>query len=486
MSKLEEYFHKFRKNIIGIDHYFTGSFGRKKIIYADWTATGRMYGPIEDAIVNYFGPFVANTHTETSYTGSSMTHCYHTAKEIIKKHVNANAGDCLIAFGSGMTGVINKFQRILGLRIPEKLQCRLSLSDSEKPIVFVTHMEHHSNHTSWLETIADVVKIQPTQQGLVDLDHFSTLLEMYKDRPLKIAAITACSNVTGIATPYHQIARMIHQYGGYCFVDFACAAPYANIDMHPPNAFDRLDAIYFSPHKFLGGPGTPGIIIFNSELYNNRVPDNSGGGTVKWTNPWNEYAYIDDIEEREDGGTPPFLQTIKVAMCIQLKERMGVQNIQAREQEINQTVFESLEKIENLHILAGQHKERQSIFSFFIEDVHYNLVVALLNDLFGIQARGGCSCAGTYGHYLLNLNYEKSHQITRMIDLGNFEERPGWVRISFHPTDTTEQIRYVMDSIAYIAREARQLAKEYTQVKGSHLFKCNRESRPLPWLEIEE
>lgn len=337
-TKLEHYFHQFRQNIIGIDQDFVSPFGIKRIVYVDWTASGRLYRPIEEKIINEFGPFVANTHTETTVSGTAMTMAYNEAKNIIKRHVNANDNDILINTGTGMTGVVNKFQRILGLKIPENLKDFISIPIELKPVVFISHMEHHSNQTSWLETIADVVVLPANEEGLFCIEEFQKSLEKFKDRSFKIASITSCSNVTGIRTPYHEVAKIMHQNNGVCFVDFACSGPYVDIDMHPDDE-SYLDAIFFSPHKFLGGPGTSGVLIFNKNLYNNNVPDCPGGGTVSWTNPWGEHKYIDNIEDREDGGTPGFLQVIKTALAIQLKEQMGVKNILEREHEIIDYVF---------------------------------------------------------------------------------------------------------------------------------------------------
>ncbi|MCH7681910.1 aminotransferase class V-fold PLP-dependent enzyme [candidate division KSB1 bacterium] len=303
---LEDYFKKFRENVIGYNQTFETPFGRKRIVYADWTASGRLYRPIENKLMNEFGPFVGNTHTETTVTGTSMTKAYHRAHKIIKKHVKAGPDDVILTTGSGMTRAVTKFQRILGLKVPEQLMGQLNIPEELRPIVFVTHMEHHSNHTSWLETIADVECILPDEDGLIDLNNLKKLLDKYKNRQTKIASVTACSNVSGIQTCYHDVAKAMHAVGGLCFVDFACSAPYVEIDMHPADPLAKLDAIYFSPHKFLGGPGTPGVLIFDSKLYKNRVPDHPGGGTVTWTNPWGEHQYFDDIEVREDGGTPAF------------------------------------------------------------------------------------------------------------------------------------------------------------------------------------
>jgi len=469
-SKLESYFQKFRQHIIGIDQEFESPYGTKQIIYTDWTASGRLYRPIEEKISNEFGPFVANTHTETTVSGTAMTKAYHQAKSIIKSHVNCSKDDVLIVTGTGMTGAVNKFQRILGLKIPENLQKFTKIPDEIRPVVFITHMEHHSNQTSWLETIAKVEVIPPGEEGLFSLENLEALLEKYKNRPLKIASVVGASNVTGIQTPYHDIAKLMHQYGGVCFVDFACSAPYVAIDMHPIDPEHYLDAIFFSPHKFLGGPGTSGILIFNKKLYKNMIPDCPGGGTVSWTNPWGEHKYIDDIEDREDGGTPGFLQTIKTALAIKLKEQMGVKNILKREHELISMFFEELKDVKNLNILAGQHEDRLGVFSFYIDDMHYNLGVKLLNDRFGIQTRGGCSCAGTYGHYLLHVDYETSHELTREISIGELVRKPGWIRLSIHPTTTNEEMLFICESIKALAKYHKTWISDYNYIASTNEF----------------
>ncbi|MCF7568268.1 aminotransferase class V-fold PLP-dependent enzyme [Sabulilitoribacter arenilitoris] len=460
-DSLEKYFRPFREHIVGVDQYFDSPYGRKKIIYADWTASGRLYRPIEEKLLNEIGPYVANTHTETSITGSTMTLAYHDARNIIKNHVNASKEDVLITVGTGMTGAINKFQRILGLKVNESLKDYTTVPEEKRPIIFVSHMEHHSNQTSWLETIARVKVIPSNEAGLPCINQLQELIKENKDCPIKIAAITGCSNVTGIRTNYHDVASVMHQNNGLCFVDFACSAPYVNINMHPENEDEYLDAITFSPHKFLGGPGSSGVLIFNKKLYKNLVPDNPGGGTVSYTNPWGDHDYIDDIETREDGGTPGFLQAIKIAMSIQLKEKMGVQNILDREHELNDIIFRNLSKIENLKILAPEHTERLGVFSFYIDDAHYNLIVKLLNDRFGVQTRGGCSCAGTYGHYLLNVNESTSKSIEKKILDGCLIERPGWIRMSIHPTMTNEEVNFICDSVKQVAEKFKEWGDDY-------------------------
>ncbi len=471
-TRLEQYFLPFRNQIVGINQEFESPFGKQKIVYTDWTASGRLYKAIEEKLLNDFGPFVANTHTETTVSGTAMTQAYHEARHIIKKHVNANSNDVLITDGTGMTGVINKFQRILGLKIGENLKPFTNIPNELKPIVFVSHMEHHSNQTSWLETLADVEIIPANDEGLFCIDNLKILLKKYEDRSFKIASITSCSNVTGIKTPYHEVAKLMHQNNGVCFVDFACSAPYIDIDMHPEDSESYLDAIFFSPHKFLGGPGTSGVLLFNKNLYKNNIPDCPGGGTVKWTNPWGEHQYIDNIEEREDGGTPGFLQAIKIALAIKLKEQMGVKNILDREHELIDYVFNQLESVENINILAPQHKDRLGVFSFYIDNLHYNLGVKILNDKFGIQTRGGCSCAGTYGHYLLHINQpDSSCIINEMTQTGDMTNKPGWIRMSIHPTTTNDEIEYICNAIKNLAENHKTWANDYSYNPKTNEFK---------------
>src|SRR5258708_9292069 len=467
VGSLEDYFSLFRQNIIGCEQLFESPFGRKRILYADWTASGRAYGPIEARIQDEILPFLANTQTETTITGRMMSRAYEEAKTIVKDHVHAKEDDVLVFCGSGMTAAVNKLQRIMGLRLPERVmdyvEC-LRLDEASRPLVLVTHMEHHSNHISWLETIATVEMIRPCENGNVDLEHLRQLLEQYKDRKNKIAAITACSNVTGIETPYHDIASVMHESGVFCFVDFAFSAPYVSIDMHPeagsglpgdpgrPGDSRRLgdadlDAIYFSCHKFLGGPGTPGVLIFNRRLYKNRVPDQPGGGTMLYSNPWKVHEYVAGIETREDGGTPPILQGIKAALCIRLKEEMGIDNIWQREKEMLDIVFPRLAAIPRITLLAPNNCERLGILSFLVDKAPHDTVVQHLNDRYGIQTRGGCSCAGPYGHHLLHIDPQRSLAIREKLLAGNTQRKPGSVRLSLHPTMPDRDIEFILDAI---------------------------------------
>lgn len=481
MSYTERYFEEFRKHIVGIDSSINTPYGVKKLIYADWIASGRLYSPIEKRISDDIGPLVGNTHSESTTTGNSMTQSYHLAQKIVKKHVNANDDDIIIFTGTGMTSAVAKLQRILGLKVPEQAinycvfahgdysSCR-DIPNENRPVVFLTHAEHHSNHTSWFETLADVVVLEPLGDLTVNPDVLRREIIKYKTRPLLIGSFTACSNVTGYMPPFYELARIMHEHDGYCFVDFAASAPYVDINMHPDERMEQLDAIFFSPHKFLGGPGSSGVLIFNRDLYKNYTPDTPGGGTVKWTNRWGGYSYISDIEVKEDGGTPGFLQGIKAALAIRLKEKMDTKMIQKREKELTDLAFAKLSAIKGLHILADNIRDRLGVFSFYMDNIHHNLVTRLLNDRFGIQVRGGCSCAGTYGHFLLNVDFIFSKEITDRIDAGDLSLKPGWIRLSLHPTMTNDELIYIADAIADIAENVKVWGKDYVYDNHTNEF----------------
>lgn len=488
-TDLESHFEEFRRNTVGYNSIFEGPYGKKQILYADWIASGRMYRSIEDRMSGEIAEHVANTHTETSYTGMLMTHAYHEARERIKKHINAGPDDVMIPTGTGMTGAVLKLQRMLGLKVPEQYADAVRKKPADRPVVFISHMEHHSNHTSWLETLADVEVIAPTEEGKVDLDDFERLLHQYRARPLKIASVTSCSNVTGAFTPYREIAQRIHREGGLCFADFAASGPYVKIDMHPPEEGAHLDAIFFSPHKFLGGPGSPGILAFNKNLYHNKIPDQPGGGTVTYTNPWGIHQYIEDIEVREDGGTPGFLQTIRAAMALELKNKMNVAKMQQREEQLVHYFFNRMTQMPGVHILAGNIRERIGAISFYLDGAHYNLVSRLLNDRYGIQVRGGCSCAGTYGHYLLSVDPSLSESIRQKITNGDLSAKPGWVRLSVHPMMTDKEASYIADAIEEIAHNHRKFAEDYQYVSRENEFyhrnfKNSDKNRVHQWFEI--
>ncbi|RAV05640.1 aminotransferase class V-fold PLP-dependent enzyme [Paenibacillus sp. YN15] len=450
-----------RRNIIGGDRIIRTPGGPRKMIYADWCASGRLYGPIEDYMKHYIGPLVGNTHTGSNATGASMTMAYSLAGSIIRRHVHASPRDVLMFCGTGMTGAVNKLQRLLQIRAPKGLQDRLCLPAEERPVIFITHMEHHSNHISWLETTGEVVMVPPDEQGLVSPEVLDRVVSCYGDRPLKIGAFTACSNVTGLMTPIAELAAVMHRHGGLAFADYSASAPYVDMDMYPPLPGGWLDALYFSPHKFLGGPGTSGVLVMHGRLLGSSVPDEPGGGTVIWTDPWGKRTYLGNAEEREDGGTPGFLQAIRAALCIKLKEELGTGAMLRREERLLERLWPYLDSCPGLHVLEGRHRCRLGIVSFHIEGLHYKLVTRLLNDKFGIQARGGCSCSGSYGHYLYGIGPDASDYIHHQILSGNLEWKPGWVRISLHPAMSEEEVDAIGRAVRDIARHGRTWGEEY-------------------------
>lgn len=458
---LEAHFLPFRRATIGIQQPYLTPYGEQHMIYADWTASGRLYEPIEAAIAGKFGPYMANTHSESSLTGQTISQAYRMARRIIKEHVNAGPDDLLMLTGSGMTSGINKLQRLLGLKIPEWQRVSIRLSEAERPIIFVTHMEHHSNHISWAETVGDVVMLEPGQDGEVSPAQLEQALNKYRHRRFKIGAFTACSNVTGRTTPYHQLARIMHQHDGLCFIDFAASAPYVKIDMHPKQPLEQLDGILFSPHKFLGGPGTCGVLMMHSSLCSSPIPDHVGGGTVEWVNPWGTRRYVRDAEKREDGGTPAIIQAIKTALCIKLKEKMQPDRIQAREHHLTVRLLRGLRHIPGVIVLERECEDRLGIVSWIIPGYHYNLVVKLLSDRFGIQARGGCSCAGPYGHHLLGITPELSRMIEQAVLKGDYSSKPGWVRTSLHPVMTVQEVDYILYAVTEIARHIETWRHDY-------------------------
>ncbi|RSK26825.1 aminotransferase class V-fold PLP-dependent enzyme [Bacillus sp. HMF5848] len=473
-GELEQYFDQFRQNTIGHGQIFQTPYGEFPLIYADWTASGRLYKPIENKLLSNIAPFYANPHSEETITGKLTTAAYEKARQVIKKHVNARESDILICEGSGTTAAVNKLQRILGLRLPDQLISSVNLPMRKRPVVFVTHMEHHSNEISWRETIADVVQVRPNKEGLPDLGHLEELLQRYENREAKIGAFTACSNVTGIMTPYHEMARILHKYNGVCFIDFATSAPYVDIDMHPSDE-EKLDAIYFSCHKMLGGPGGTGVLIFCSSLYNRMTPDHPGGGTVLWTNPWGKHQYLSNIEKREDGGTPPVLQTIKASYAIQLKEQMGSKHMYNREKELIALLLDNLVSTPGIYVFAAERIERLGIVSFVAKDIHYNLFVKLLNDRYGIQARGGCSCAGPYGHYLFSINKQSSKLMTDYLDQGEQSAKVGWVRLSIHPTMTNYEIYTIINAIKEIMKFKDKWCDDYVYNEKTNHFTHKKE-----------
>ncbi|MEO0814632.1 MAG: aminotransferase class V-fold PLP-dependent enzyme, partial [Myxococcota bacterium] len=418
-------------------------------------------------------PLYANTHTETSGTGLQTTRFRDEARTIIKNAVGADERDVLIFCGSGATGAINKLIDVLNLRIPNDLNARHGLCDkipaNERPVVFIGPYEHHSNELPWRESIADVVTIDDDADGRIDKAHLERELQRYADRPLKIGSFSAASNVTGIGSDTRGISALLHAHGALAFWDFAAAGPYVEIEMNmrdeePDGDLIYKDAIFISPHKFPGGPGTPGVLVAKRHLFQNQVPAVPGGGTVSYVSS-NHHRYLDDIEHREEGGTPAIIESIRAGLVFQLKEAVGHELIHARERRFVCRAIDEWSKHPNIRILGNPKAWRLSIVSFMIEHsgrfLHHNFVVALLNDLFGIQARGGCSCAGPYGHRLLGIDLMRSHEFEREITNGCEGVKPGWVRVNFNYFISDEVLEFILTSVLWVAEHGWKLIPDY-------------------------
>jgi len=481
-----------RAGVIGEDVAVNGPFGIRRVTYADYTASGRSLAFIEDYLREAVLPLYANTHTESSGTGLQTSRFREDARRIISDAVGANRDRHAVIFcGSGSTGAINRLVDVLNLRLPADLADRYRLLDQipadERPVVFIGPYEHHSNELPWRESIADVVTIREDWDGRIDQGHLAEELARHAARPLKIGTFSAASNVTGIVSDVPGIARLLHRHGALSFWDYAAAAPYVPIVMEPPGDPDAaLDAVFISPHKLIGGPGTPGVLVARRDLFRNRVPVVQGGGTVMYVNA-TEHVYLADPEHREEGGTPAIVESIRAGLVFQLKAAVGTDLIREREQSFIGRALRRWAANPAIGILGSPDAERLSIVSFVVRHrnryLHHNFIVALLNDLFGIQSRGGCSCAGPYGHRLLGIDIETSREFEREIARGCEGIKPGWVRVNFNYFISERVFEYILDAVDLVARDGWKLLPLYDFEPATGLWR-HVDGQPEPPLSL--
>jgi selenocysteine lyase/cysteine desulfurase len=453
MSGTAELLARIRAGVIGEGEVLPGPYGPRRLTYADYTASGRALDLVEDAIRDRVLPGYANTHSESSATGRRTTRLREEARAVIHRAVGGGADDLVIFCGSGSTAAVDKLTRLLGLR---------DRPARERAVVFVGPYEHHSNELPWRESAAEVVAIGEDRDGGIDVDDLRTRLRSCRDRPLRIGCFSAASNVTGILSDTAGITALLHAHGALSMWDYTAAAPYLPIRLREGG--ETKDAVVFSPHKFVGGPQTPGVLVVRRELVGDRVPSVPGGGTIAFVDPGGA-LYLDDPVAREEGGTPAIVESVRAGLVVALKEAVGTDRIMAVEQRWWRRARDRWSANPHLEILGNPDAPRLPIVAVRVHHggrvLHHDFVVTVLDDLFGIQARGGCSCAGPYGHRLLCITPRRSAALRAQVARGHFGIKPGWARITFTHFMSEAVVDFLIEAVDLVATDGHRLLGDY-------------------------
>jgi selenocysteine lyase/cysteine desulfurase len=468
-----------RRSEIGRAAPLETPFGRRRLFYADLTASGRALSFVEDRVAELL-PFYANVHSARSSAARATTVAREEARQAVARGVGAGADDVVLFVGSGATAAVNKLVGMLGLRIPEPLEREFGLSRAippeRRPVVLAGPYEHHSNELPWLESIAELVEVELRDDGGLDVEDLRRKAHAFRDRPLRIGAVSAASNVTGILTDVRAVCRALHAEGAVACIDYAAAGPYVPIDMHPADPDERIDAVFLSTHKFMGGPGASGILVANRTLFRSRVPERPGGGTVDYVGPAERGAacctpgaggaplrvdYAAGLAEREEGGTPDILGDVRAGLAFQLRALLEPDRILEHDLRLADAAVARLASHPRVRLLGPPRGRRLPILSFNVDGLHHDLVATLLDHLFGIQARAGCSCAGPYGHRLLGIDAERSERYRRLIHAGLLGVKPGWVRISIPYYASAADVEYLLAAVEAVAEHGDAFIPAY-------------------------
>lgn len=441
-----------RAGLIGEGMMIPGLQRDVALVYADYVASGRALRQVEDFVMNHVLPYYANSHTEASFTGAYITNLRAEARATIARLTGAGPQHAVIFAGSGATAGLNKLVNLLGVY------------KAANPVVLVGPYEHHSNLLPWRESRAKVVEIPEAETGGPDLAALQKALHEHASSDLIIGSFSAASNVTGILTDPDPVSRLLKAHGALSVWDYAGGGPYLSIDMRAGTGTD-FDAIVLSPHKFPGGPGASGVLVVRRDAVRTQVPSQPGGGTVAFVSPW-RHDYLNDLEAREEAGTPNIIGDIRAGLAFLVKEAAGQDNIHALEVEYLAKATKRWQENPRLTLLGVDKAHRLPFFSFLVTDgqgqmVPPQLFTTLLSDVYGIQARGGCACAGPYGHRLLQINRKESEEIHAALEKGEMVDKPGWVRLNFSYLMEVATVNFIIDAVDRLAHEIEQWAGHY-------------------------